>query len=102
MIFTHPTLKACSSPYMQCYFKWFFVLHSAEVIFIFDQKLKAKRNIDIETAFFHPFGNPKGRTLDQFFYASHIRHNFPYNLIPISMSYLKYFWSYQRKQFKCI
>ena len=28
----------------------------------------------------------KGRTLDYFFYASHIRHNFPYKLIPISMS----------------
>ena len=26
---------------------------------------------------FHSFGNPKGRTLDHFFHASHIRHNFP-------------------------
>ena len=41
---------------------------------------------EIEIAFFYPLGNPKGRTLDHFFYALHIRHNFPYKLIPISMS----------------
>ena len=40
-----------------------------------------------------------GRTLDYFFYTSHIHHNFPYKLIPVSMSYLKYFGSYQRKQY---
>ena len=51
-------------------------------------KLKA---IEIEVAVFHSLGNPKGRTLDYFFYASYIRHNFPYKLIPMSMSYLKYF-----------
>ena len=32
-------------------------------------KLKA---IEIETAFFNPLENPKGRTLDYFFYASYI------------------------------
>ena len=42
--------------------------------------------IEMEIEFFHSLGNPKGRTLDYFFYASHIRHNFPYKLIPISMS----------------
>ena len=31
----------------------------------------------IEIAFFHSLGNSKGRTLDHFLYASHIRHNFP-------------------------
>ena len=60
------------------------------------------RAIEIETAFFHSLGNPKGRMLDYFFYASYIRHNFPYKLIPISMSYLKYSGSYHRKQYKCI
>ena len=45
-------------------------------IFISDQKSKQKA-IEIEIAFFHSLGNPKGRTLDHFFYASHIRHNFP-------------------------
>ena len=40
--------------------------------------------IEIETAFFHSLRNPKVRTLDYFFYALHIRHNFPYKLIPIS------------------
>ena len=30
---TFPTLKACNSPYMHYYFKWFFVLHSSKVIF---------------------------------------------------------------------
>ena len=31
----------------------------------------------MEITFFHSLGNPKGRTLDHFFRASHIRHNFP-------------------------
>ena len=36
--------------------------------------------MEIEIAFFfHSLGNPKGRTLDHFFYVSHTRHNFPYN-----------------------
>ena len=86
MIFSHPTLKACNSPYTQYYFKRFFVLHSSEVIFLFLIKKSNQKAIEIETAFFHPLGNPKGRTLDHFIYASHIRHNFPYKLIPISMS----------------
>ena len=86
-----PLLKACNSAYMQYYFKRFFVLHSSEVIFSFLNKKSREKAIEIETAFFHSLGNPKGRTLDQFFYASHIRHNFPYKLIPISMSSLKYF-----------
>ena len=41
-----------------------------------------QKAIEIETPFFHSFGNPKGHTLDHFFYTSHIRHNFPYKLIP--------------------
>ena len=60
---TLPTLKAC--------------------IFSFLIRQKA---IEIEIAFFNFLGNPKGHTLDNFFYASHIRHNFPYKQIPISMS----------------
>ena len=77
MIFSHPTLKACYSPYLQYYFKRVFVLHSSEVIFSFLIKKKMQKVIEIETAFFHPLGNPKCRTLDHFFYASHIHHNFP-------------------------
>ena len=53
--------------------------------FISDQKLRLKA-IEIEIAILHSFGNPEGRTLDYFFHASHIRHDFPYKLIPISMS----------------
>ena len=85
---TLPTLKACNSTYMQYYFKRCFqiVLHSSEVIFSFLIKKSRQKAIEIETALFHSLGNPNGRTLDHFFYASHIRHNFPYKLIPISMS----------------
>ena len=83
---TLSNLKACNSPYMQYYFKQSFVLHSSEVIFSFLIKTSRQKAIEIEIAFFHCLGNPKGRTLDHFFYASHIRHNFPYKLIPISMS----------------
>ena len=83
---TLPSLKACNSPYIQYYFKQFFVLHSSEVIFSFLIKKSRQNAIEIETAFFHPLGNPKDRTLDHFFYVSHIRRNFPYKLIPISMS----------------
>ena len=61
------------------------------MIFSFLMKKSKLKAIETEIAFFHPLGNPKGRTLDYFFYASDIRHNFPYKLIPISMSYLKYF-----------
>ena len=83
---TLPTLKAGHSPYMQYYFKRFCVLHSSEVIFLCLIKKSRQKAIEMETAFCHPLGNPKGRTLDHFFYASHIRHNFPYKLISISMS----------------
>ena len=80
------TLKACNSPYMQYYFKRFFVLHSSEVIFSFLIKKARQKAIEIETAFFHPLGNPKSRHWKKNFYVSHIRHNFPYKLIPLSMS----------------
>ena len=48
-------------------------------------------NFEIKIAFFHSLGDPKGRTLKHLFYASHIRHNFPYKLTLISLSLLKYF-----------
>ena len=86
MIFSHPTLKACNLPCMQYYFKRFFVLHSSEVIFSLLIKMSRQQAIEIETAFFHFLGNTKGRTLDHFFHASHIRHNFPYKLKPTPMS----------------
>ena len=68
---TLPTLKACNSPYMQYYFKRFLVLHSSEVIFSFLIKKSKKKAIEIEIAFLHSLGNPKGHTLDHFFYALH-------------------------------
>ena len=77
------TLKACNSSYMQYYFKQFFVLHSSEVIFSFLIKKSRQKAIEIETAFFHSLGNSKGRTLDHFFYASHIRHNYINQLVEI-------------------
>ena len=84
MNFSHPTLKACNSPYMQYYFNGFLVLHSSEVEFLFLIKKARQKAMEIEIAFFNSLGNPKGRTLDRFFSASHIRHNFPYKLIPMS------------------
>ena len=61
-LFSHPTLKACNSPYMQYYFKRFFVLHSSEGIFLFLIKKSKQKAIEIKIASFHPLGNPKGRT----------------------------------------
>ena len=58
------TLKACNSPYMQCYFKRFFVLDSSEVIFSFLIKKSRQKAIEMEIAFFHPLVNPEGRTSD--------------------------------------
>ena len=49
---TLPTLKACNSPYMQHYFKRFFVLHSSEVIFSLLIKKFRQKAIEIEIAFF--------------------------------------------------
>ena len=89
--YTLLTLKACNSSYMQYYFKRFFVLHSLEAIFSFLIKKSRQKAIEIETTFFPSLGNLKDRTLDHFFYVSHIRHNFPHKLIHISISYLKYF-----------
>ena len=66
-----------------------FVLHSSEVIFSFLIEKSREKITEIEIAFFHSLENPKGRTLDHFFYASHIRHNFPYKLIPISKVEMK-------------
>ena len=51
-----------------------------------NSKESRQKAIEIEIAFFHSLGNPKGHTLDHFFYASHTRQNFPYKLIPILMS----------------
>ena len=65
---------------MQYYFKRFFVLHSLEVIFSFLIKMLRQKATEIEIAFFHLLGNSKGRTLDHFFYASHICHKFLYKL----------------------
>ena len=62
---------------MQYYFKQFFVLHSSEVIFSFLIKKSRQKAIEIEIAFFHSLGNPKGHTLGHFFYASHICHKLP-------------------------
>ena len=59
---TLPTLKACNSPYMQYYFKRFFVLHSSEVTFSFLIKKSRQKAIEIEIAFFHSLGNPRGHT----------------------------------------
>ena len=67
---------------MQDYFKQCFVLHCSEKIFSFlikKSRLKIKA-IEIETASFHSFGNPKGSVLDYFLFF-----NFSYKLIPISM-----------------
>ena len=63
---------------MQYYFKLVFVLHSSKVIFSFLIKKSRQKATEIEIASFHSLGNPKGHTLDHSFYASHIRHNFPY------------------------
>ena len=70
---------------MQYYFKRFFVLNSSKVIFSFLIKKSRQKALEIEIAFFRSLGNPKDRTLDHFFYASHVRHNFPYKLIPMAM-----------------
>ena len=56
---TLSTLKACNSPYMQYYFKRFFVLHPSEVIFSFLIKKSRQKAIEIETAFFIPLGIPR-------------------------------------------
>ena len=70
-----PTLKACNWPYMQYFFKRFFVSHYSKVIFSF--LIKMSRQKATEIAFFHSLENPKGHALDHFFYASHVHHNFP-------------------------
>ena len=57
--FSNPNLKACNSPYMQYYFKRFFVLHSLEVIFSFLIKTSRQKAIEIGTAFFIPLGIPR-------------------------------------------
>ena len=55
-------------------------------MFISDQNVNVKSSRN-KTCIFHSLRNPKGRTLDYFFYVLHIRHNYPRKLIPISMSY---------------
>ena len=44
-------------------------------MFSFLIKKSRQEAIEIEIAFFHSPGNPKGHTLDNFFYASHIPTN---------------------------
>ena len=75
---TRPTCSIISNGFLFCIPQKFY--------FYFWSKKSRQKATEIEIAFFHPLGNPKDRTLDHFFYASHIRHNFPYKLIPISMS----------------
>ena len=40
MIFNHPALKACNSPYMKYYFKLFLFCIPRKLYFISDQKVK--------------------------------------------------------------
>ena len=56
---TLPTLKACNSPYMQYYFKWFSVLHSSKVKFSFLIKESRQKAIKTEIVFFIPLGIPR-------------------------------------------
>ena len=79
-LITFPTLKACNSPYIHIISNSFCFAFLGSYIFIPDQNVKAKSSRN-RNCIFHSFGNPKSRTLDHFFYASHIRHNFPYKLI---------------------
>ena len=51
--------KAYNSPYMQYYFKRFFVLHSSKVIFSFLIEKSKQKAIEIEIAFFIPLGIPR-------------------------------------------
>ena len=69
-------LKACNLLYT-ILFQIAFVLHSFEVILSLLIEKSRQKAIEKEIAFFHSLGNPKGHTLDHFFYASHIHHNFP-------------------------
>ena len=87
MTFSHSTLKArVTRPASNIISNDIFVLHSSEVMFLFLIKKSTQKATEIEIAFFHSIGNPKGRTFDHFYYALHIRYNFPYKVIPISMS----------------
>ena len=54
---------------MQDQLKWFFVLRSLEIIFSFLIKMSLLKVIEIETEFFHSFGNPNICMLDYFFFA---------------------------------
>ena len=77
----YPSTTLLALNYYNYYFqRFFFVLHSSDVIFSFLIKKARQKAIEIEIAFFHSLGDPKGHRLDHFFYASHIRHNFPYKL----------------------
>ena len=53
LCFRHSNLKACSSLYMQYYFKRFFVVRSSEVIFSFLIKKSRQKAIEIEIYFTH-------------------------------------------------
>ena len=50
-----------------------------KLYFHFWLKSQSKSNRN-RNCIFHSLGNPKGRTLDHFFCASHIRHSFPWYL----------------------
>ena len=67
MLVTRPTCSIISNGFLFC-IPWKF--------FFFLIKKSRQKAIEIEIAFFHPLGNPKARTLNHSFYASHIRHNF--------------------------
>ena len=51
---------------MQYFFKRFLVLRSSKAVFSFLIKKSGQKAIEIEIAFYHSLGNPKGRTLDYF------------------------------------
>ena len=63
--FSHPTLKACNSPYMQYYFKRFFLCILQKLYFHLWWKVKAKSNRN-RNCIFHPLGNPKGSHIRSF------------------------------------
>ena len=69
-------------------------MRCSRIVFSFLIKKSRLKAIEIEIAFLHSFFNPKGRTLDHFFYVSHIRHNFSYKykLIPIPKDFFLYLY----------
>ena len=97
--FGGPILGACGSPWMQCCFRRFFVLHSRRLCLYLIRMGSGGGGCCLSSS---PSRSRCLRPLGHFFCALHVCHGFTCGLVPVSVGWLGCFWGCRWEQFECI